>query len=120
MCQDGGAQAEGLRSLGENRNTSLVGSCNVTGDNILTCPVLGQSLVVDGQVYVQQFELRVNTCGSSLSPIFILSNETQVTDAAENLQCNTTVPLGQLELIFNVAVFLDEDNTTVIRASVSL
>ena len=108
----------GLRNLGRNRNTSLVGTCEpVTTAINLSCPLSGDRLLINDDVRLEWIVIRIRTCNSSLSPVFSFSNET--TYIPSDLQCDTVISLEQLELLFDVTVFLDQFNNTVIRVGVS-
>ena len=107
-----------LESLGLNRNTSLVGTCEpVTTATRLSCPLSGDRLLINDDVRLEWIVIRIRTCNSSLSPKFSFSNETTYTPS--DLRCDTMISLEQLELLFDVTVFLNQNNNTVIRVGVS-
>lgn len=121
-AQNNGPQEHGLVALRDNANVNLVDRkfCVVSNAVILSCPLFNQTLAIDGSVFLKKIEVRIRTCNSSLWPVFTYSNGTLVDNVADNLQCNTEITLGELRLFFDINVFLDTFNTTVIQTSVSL
>lgn len=84
---------------------------------MITCQLNNQGLVINGSVFLQEIEIRIRTCNSSLWPVFRYSDGTQADDVADFLQCNTEITLGELRLFFAVNVFVD--HFTLIQTSVS-
>lgn len=85
----------------------------------LLCVLENNSLITEDQVYLRNIDITVVTCNSSLSVVFTLSNDMMVRE--NNLQCPTTIPLGQLMIKFSLNVFTDystEMNFTVINTLV--
>lgn len=110
---------DGLLALRANRNTTLVGYCNVPDATNISCALVGPRLFVSGSVFLQRIEIRIRTCDSSLWPVFTYSNGTQITDIADNVQCSRKILLGQLQLFIDVNVSIDTTPTTLIQTSVS-
>ena len=100
----------------------MVGNCTQTAAILLTCPLLGNGLTIDGgqdRARVTGITFGIQLCNSSLSVNLTLSNG-MVRNAANFAQCDTTVTLGQLVFAVDVAVFIDSNNLIVVNTSVSL
>ena len=115
-AQDGSLQNDSIHRLGENRNRTIVSMCSLAGR--LNCSLIENSLIIEDQTWLQNISIGVITCNSSISPVLVFSNTTAV--ERNNLQCPTTVPLGQFNIVFDLNVYFDETaNLTVINITVS-
>lgn len=118
FAQDGSLERDSIHQLGQNRNTSIVNSCPLESLGGLRCVLRNNGLIIEDQIWLQTISIGVVTCNSSISPMFIYSNGTEV--ERDNLRCPTTVPLGQLNVVFDLDVFFNETiNFTVIDVEVS-
>lgn len=118
MQGDGTLQRDSIFQLAQNRNTSIVTTCSLEGIVRLNCVLQENSLVIEDQTWLQNISITVVSCNSSISPVLIFSNGTVV--ERDNLQCPTTVPLGQLLLVFDLDTFLNTSiNVPVIDTTVS-
>ena len=116
--QDGNDQLDDLKKMNRNRNSSLLGDCDVLSNIILTCPMLeDQTLTVDGLINLQGIEIRIRLCDSSLWFLFTYSNGTFNT-TNDYLKTPTEINLDQLTLYTNIATCLNADNQSVIQISV--
>ena len=119
VAQDGGGQGGGLQDFIDYRNPQLVGTCIIVAPGILATCQLSGNLTTSGEVRLANISIGIRTCGSALSLSFTLSDGTIVDDEADRIQCDTRVVLGQLTVLINVAVFINDANFTVINTSVS-
>ena len=114
-------QRDSVRQLRDNRNMDIITTCPRADVNILSCDVTDMQerrLTTGNGEYLRRFEIIINTCNSSLSPVFVFSNNT--VKRSDELRCSTKIPLGQLNIMFDLKIFINQStNFTVIDTAVS-
>ena len=112
------AQRDSVHQLRENRNMEIVTMCPLAEFNILSCNLQTNALIIENGVYLRSINIVIETCNSSLSPTFTYSNRHRV--ERHNLRCPTKIPLGQLNVMFDFDIFINQTtNFTVIGTTVS-
>ena len=114
-------QRDSVRRLSDNRNMDIIPTCPLERFNILSCDVTdaqGKRLTTGNGEYLTRIEIRINTCNSSLSPVFVFSDNTMKIN--DELRCPMKIPLGQLNIMFDLKTFINQStNFTVIDTAVS-
>ena len=114
-------QKNSVHMMRVNRNMDIITTCPLARANILSCDLsLEQAnrFMNDNGGYLEHFVIVINTCNSSLSAMFVFSNN--ATNRSDNLQCPTKIPLGQFNIMFDLDIFIDQTtNFTVIGTAVS-
>lgn len=114
-------QRDSVYRLSGNRNMDIIPTCPLERFNILRCDVTdaqGKRLTTGNGEYLTHIEIRINTCNSSLSPVFVFSNNTMKIN--DELRCPMKIPLGQLNIMFDLKTFINQStNFTVIDTTVS-
>ena len=114
-------QRESVYRLSGNRNMDIIPTCPLENFNILSCDVTdvqGKRLTTGNGEYLTRIEIRINTCNSSLSPVFMFSDNTIKRN--DELRCPMKIPLGQLNIMFDLKTFINQStNLTVIDTAVS-
>ena len=77
-------QRDSVRRLSGNRNMDIIPTCPLENFNILSCDVTG--LAIGNGEYLTRFEIIINTCNSSLSPVFVFSDNTM--NRSDELRCS--------------------------------
>ena len=118
FAQGNMAQRDSVRQLRDNRNIEIVTMCPLAEFNILSCNLQENALIIENRVYLQSINIVIETCNSSLSPMFTYSNGRII--ERDNLRCPTKIPLGQLNIMFDFDIFINQTtNFTVIGTTVS-
>ena len=79
--------------------------CSLAGTSILLCNLQENGLIIENGVYLKRINIVINTCNSSLSPMFLFSNN--ATKGRDELWCPTKIPLGQLSIMFDLDIFVN-------------
>lgn len=111
FCQNGNKQQEYLRLLGKHANGVFVNtsSCITLAATILRCELNSSSLIIDPAgttVALDGVDIRLCLCDSSVSVVYYLTNETNIT--VDCTQCPFRLTEGGLELDHSIMVFKKE------------
>ena len=119
FAQNEGEQSRSVGRLVENRNKMIITTCQNNSRRLL-CELQANSLIIDSenQLYLRNIEILINTCISALTPVFTFSN--RMMDNRTNLRKSTTIPLGQLSIMFDLDVCVNKTtDITMISTAVS-